>query len=84
MIRKCSLLLIFLFLSAPLIFSQKIVNPIKNEVKNLKETKGVPQFSISEKEYDFGFVKPFATLKHNFKIKNVGNSTLVIERVKST
>ncbi len=83
MVRK-GVLATFIFLFSIFLFPQKIVNPVKKEVENLEKTKGVPKFSINEKEYDFGFVKPFSTLKHKFTIKNVGNATLVIERVKST
>ncbi len=82
--RKVSLFLIPILFFSFSVFAQKIVNPVKNEVKNLEKTKGVPKVSLSEKEYDFGFVKPFSTLKHKFTIKNVGNGTLVIERVKGT
>lgn len=42
-----------------------------------------PKIQVDQKEWDFGKVCRNATIRHAFVIKNVGDSTLTIKRVKA-
>jgi len=42
----------------------------------------VPKISVSEKSWDFGRVARNSTIRHGYLVKNVGDDTLRIERVK--
>jgi hypothetical protein len=41
-----------------------------------------PKIEVNEKEWDFGIVGQKANLRHSYWVKNVGDSTLNIIKVK--
>ena len=45
--------------------------------------KGQPKMQFDEKHHDFGDQKIEQKLKHTFTFKNIGTSTLIIEKVKA-
>jgi hypothetical protein len=42
-----------------------------------------PKAQFTETVYDFGVMKKESSMKHTFIFKNIGSSTLIIERIKA-
>ncbi len=76
------LVLIFAFLGCE-------KNDTKNEksstnVKPLRMKSKTPILTFTEKEYNFGNIKPLNKVTHDFKFKNTGKQPLIIENIRSS